>query len=94
MGCVEKLNYEVLIRHCSFREAAEYIRKNTPEYYEVPPGFRIFDVHIIGVPPILVGVEGEHIIFPYTKPCHGTFLLRVVGGEEIESLRKRGKRVR
>jgi hypothetical protein len=94
MGCVEKLNYEVLLRHCSFREAAEFIRRNTTEYYEVPPGFKIFDVHIIGVPPILVGIEGEDIIFPFTKPCHGTFLLRAAGGEEIESLRKRAKKVR
>ncbi len=94
MGCVEKMNYEVLLRHCSFREAAEYIRQHTPECYEVPPGFKIFDVHIIGVPPILVGIEGEDIIFPFTKPCHGTFLLRVRGGEEIENLRTRGKKVR
>ena len=94
MGCVEKLNYEILLRHCSFREAAEYIRRNFPERYEVPPGFSIFDVHIIGVPPILVGIDGADIVFPFTKPCHGTFLLRVAGGEEIERLRARGKRVR
>jgi hypothetical protein len=94
MGCVEKLNYEVILRYCSFREAAEYIRQNTTEYYEVPPGFKIFDVHIIGVPPILVGIEGTDIIFPFTKPCHGTFLLKVRGDGEIESLRARGKRVR
>jgi hypothetical protein len=94
VGCVEKMNYEVLLRHCSFREAAEYIRRTVPEYYEVTPGFKLFDIHIIGVPPILVGIDGADIIFPFTKPCHGTFLLRVAGGDEIAGLRARGKRVR
>lgn len=94
MGCIEKLKYEVILRHCSFREAADYIRRNTPEHYEVPPGFKVFDVHIIGIPPILVGIDGEDIIFPFTKPCHGTFLLKVAGGDEIKGVRTRGKRVR
>ncbi|HPY60556.1 MAG TPA: DUF1894 domain-containing protein, partial [Methanospirillum sp.] len=39
-------------------------------------------------PPIRVAVDGESVIFPYTKPCHGTFLIRVRGAEdEIARLR-------
>ncbi len=94
MGCLEALKYEVLVRHCSFREAADYIRKHCSEYYEVLPGHRLFDIHIIGIPPVLIGIDGANLIFPYTKPCHGTFLLRMEGGEEIERLRKTGKRVK
>jgi len=30
------------------------------------------------------------VIFPYTKPCYGTFLLRIRAEEEVESLRKGG----
>jgi len=78
---------EIILSQSSFKEAREYIKKNVREYYEVEPGYKIFDVHIIGVPPLYVGVEGEDLIFPYTKPCHGTFVVKVPGGEEIARLR-------
>ena len=58
-----------------------------PYECEIPSG----DVHIIGVAPLYVGVEGEDLIFPYTKPCHGTFVVKVPGGEEIARLRERKK---
>ncbi|WP_342770527.1 DUF1894 domain-containing protein, partial [Methanoculleus sp. UBA340] len=88
-GCLEAMKPEVVLSQTSFREAREYIKKNVREYYEVEPGYKIFDVHIIGVAPLYVGVEGEHLIFPYTKPCHGTFVVKVPGGDEIARLRKR-----
>ncbi|HUW85601.1 MAG TPA: DUF1894 domain-containing protein, partial [Methanoregula sp.] len=40
-----------------------------------------------GIPPIAIGLEGDFIIFPYTKPCHGTFLLRVEDTVEAARLR-------
>jgi len=43
------------------------------------------------VPPLYVGVDGERLIFPYTKPCHGTFVVKVPGGAEIARLRARQK---
>jgi hypothetical protein len=87
MGCVEALNYEILIRDASFKECRDYIRNHFPESIDVEPGFKIFDVHTIGVPPIAVGLDGDFVIFPYTKPCHGTFLLRVQDAEESARLR-------
>ena len=54
---------------------------------EVEPRYKLFDVYLIGVPPILVGVEDDHVIFPYVKPCCGTFVLKMERGEEIERLR-------
>jgi len=89
MGCLEALKPEIILSQASFKEAREYIKKNVREYHEVEPGYKIFDVHIIGVAPLYVGVEGEHLIFPYTKPCHGTFVVKVPGGEEIARLRER-----
>ncbi|QSZ66581.1 DUF1894 domain-containing protein [Methanofollis aquaemaris] len=89
MGCVEALNYEVLLRHCSFKEYRAFIKKHYRETYEVQPGYKIFDLALIGVPPIPIGVDGDSVIFPYTKPCHGTFVLKVEGKEEIEKLRSR-----
>lgn len=94
MGCVEALNYEILIRNVSFKESREYIRSHFPESIDVEPGFKIFDVHTIGVPPIAIGLDGDFVIFPYTKPCHGTFLLRVQDAEEAARLRALKKKDR
>ncbi len=82
MGCVEARQCEVLLSGVTFRECREFIRGRCREYYQVEPGYHIFDVHIIGVPPIFIGVEGADLIFPYTKPCHGTFVLLARGAEE------------
>jgi len=89
MGCIESLPYEVILRGGSFKECRDYIRKHFRETVEVQPGFKIFDTHIIGVPPISVALDGDFVIFPFTKPCHGTFLLRVEDKAEADRLRKR-----
>jgi hypothetical protein len=91
MGCLEALKPEIILSQASFKDAREYIKKNVREYYEVEPGYKIHDVHIIGVAPLYVGIEGEDLIFPYTKPCHGTFVVKVAGHEEIARLRARKK---
>jgi hypothetical protein len=43
------------------------------------------------VPPIPIGVDGDSVIFPYTKPCHGTFVLKVEGKDEVLRLRSQKK---
>lgn len=89
MGCIEELPYEVVLRGGSFKECRDYVRKHFRESLEVQPGFKIFDTHIIGIPPISIGLDGDFVIFPFTKPCHGTFLLRVEDRAEADRLRKR-----
>jgi hypothetical protein len=89
MGCIESLPYEVILRGGSFKECRDYVRKHFRESLEVQPGFKIFDTHIIGIPPISIGLDGDFVIFPFTKPCHGTFLLRVEDRAEADRLRKR-----
>ena len=89
MGCIDALKPEIILSRTTFKEAREYIRKNIRESHEVEPGYRVFDVHIIGVPPLYIGIEGEDLIFPYTKPCHGTFVVKIPGGAEVARLRAR-----
>ena len=84
------MKYEVLLKNTTFKECREYVENNFKEVYQVKPGYKMFDVYLIGVPPISIGVAGDDVIFPYTKPCYGTFLLRICGEAEIESLRKEG----
>lgn len=92
MSCIDKIAYEILLTGASFREGADYIKEHFAEWYEVEPGYRLFDAHLVGVPPVILAVEGEDVIFPYVKPCRGTFLLRARGPEEIARLRAQKKK--
>ncbi|KUG15649.1 hypothetical protein ASZ90_014694 [hydrocarbon metagenome] len=87
MGCVEDLGYEVIASGVSFKESRAYIEEHCPEVYYVNPGFRIFEKAIIGVPPIAIGIENSFVILPYTKPCYGTFILRVDSASEADMIR-------
>jgi len=87
MGCVESMNYEIVLRDVTFKESREFIKKQFKEYLDVQPGFKVFDTHVIGLPPIAIALDGDFVIFPFTKPCHGTFLLRVEDKNEAARLR-------
>ena len=92
MSCIEQMKYKLLLERTSFREAREYIEKNSDEVYYVDPGYKIFkDYYIIGVPPVAMGVKGKELIFTYVKPCHGTFVMALESEEEINRLREREK---
>lgn len=87
MGCIELMDYKILLSGISFKEGREFIKGNFKEVYAVEPGYKLFDAYLIGVSPIFVGVEDGSVIFPYVKPCHGTFVLKIEGEEEIDKLR-------
>ena len=88
MGCIELMKPEILLSDTSFKEGREFIRRNFREVYEVEPGYKLFDVYLIGVSPIFVAAEDDYVIFTYVKPCRGTFVLKMEGKEEIELLRR------
>jgi len=87
MGCVESMNYEIVMRDATFKESRDYIKAHFKESVDVQPGFKVFDIHVIGLPPIAIGLDGDAVVFPFTKPCHGTFLLRIEDKEEAARLR-------
>jgi hypothetical protein len=88
MSCVEQMKYKLYLERISFKEAREFIEKNSEEVYYVEPGYKIFkDYYIIGVPPIAMGVKGRELLFTYVKPCHGTFVMAIESEEEIQRLR-------
>ena len=95
MSCIEQMKYTIHLQKTSFKEAREYIEKNSDEVYYVSPGYKIFkDYYIIGIPPIAMGVKGNALVFPYTKPCHGSFVLSIDNEDsikEINRLRETGK---
>lgn len=93
MGCIDEMNYKILLPNSSFKECADFIKKNCTEIYYVEAGFRIFDNYLIGVPPIPLGIENDDIILPYVKPCHGCFVLKIPGKEEILRLRQKNSNI-
>ena len=95
MSCIEQKKYKILLEKTTFKESREYIEKNSDEIHYVPPGFKIFnDYYVIGIPPIALGAKGNALLFTYTKPCHGTFVLTIDDEEskkEINRLRETEK---
>jgi len=87
MGCIDEMDYEILLPSTSIKECAGYIKRNFKEIYYVRQGYRIFDTYLIGINPIPVAVEGDYVIMPYVKPCYGSFVLRIKSREEVEKLR-------
>jgi hypothetical protein len=95
MSCIEQRKYTILLEKITFKEAREYIEKNSDEVYYVPPGYKIFkDYYVIGIPPIALGAKGNALLFTYTKPCYGTFVLTIDDEDskkEIDRLRETDK---
>jgi hypothetical protein len=91
MSCIEQKKYKILLEKTTFKDSREYIEKNSEEVYYVPPGYKIFNnFYVIGIPPIALGAKGNSLLFTYTKPCHGTFVLTIDDEEskkEIDRLR-------
>jgi hypothetical protein len=92
MSCIEQMKYQILLEKTTFKASREYIEKNSDEVYYIPVGYKIFkDYYVIGISPIALGARGNALIFTYTKPCYGTFVLTIDDEEskkEIEKLRE------
>ena len=89
MSCIEQMKYTILLERISFKEAREYIEKNSDEVYYVSPGYKIFkDYYIIGIPPVAVGSKGDALVFTYTKPCHGSFVLSIDNEDSIKEINR------
>ncbi len=92
MSCIEQMKYKLYLERTTFKDAREYIEKNSDEVYYVDPGYKIFkDYYIIGMPPVAMGVRGTEMLFTYVKPCHGTFVMGIDSEEEIAHLRENEK---
>ena len=86
MGCIEELTHEILAKGLTFKECREFIAKTCPTIYHIQPGTKLFGEGIIGNPPIVVGTDGKVVVFPYVKPCHGTFILKIEDPKEAARL--------
>ena len=92
MGCVEELPYEVVLSRASFAECRAYVEKHCPRYCHVDPGFTALREAHHRRPADRDRGRRRRRLFPYTKPCYGTFLLRIEDAAEAARLAPRLKR--
>ncbi len=79
MTCLNDYEYTVLLQHITYGEAEAFIREKYWETYYFEPGFRVLGLRLLGETAVPVAVEDgrdDTLVFPYTKPCMGTFVLR------------------
>ncbi|MGA9138761.1 MAG: DUF1894 domain-containing protein [Methanocella sp.] len=91
MPCLNDYDYEVLLQHITYAQAEDFIREKYWEVYYFEPGYRVLGLRLLGDTAVPVAVEAESddtLVFPYTKPCMGTFVLRFGGvADEVKRIR-------
>jgi hypothetical protein len=91
MPCLNEYDYEVLLQHITYEQAEEFIREKYWETYYFEPGFRVLDLRVLGDTAVPIAIDDktdDALIFPYTKPCMGTFVLRFPGvPDEVKRIR-------
>ena len=91
MPCLNEYDYEVLLQHVTYEQADQFIREKYWETYYFEPGFHVLDLRLLGDAAVPVAIDDQSddaLIFPYTKPCMGTFVLRFPGvPDEVKRIR-------
>jgi hypothetical protein len=91
MTCLNDYEYEVLLQHITYEQAERFIREKYWETYYFEPGFRVLGLRLLSSIAVPVAVENgtdDTLVFPYTKPCMGTFVLRFAGvPDEVKRVR-------
>lgn len=91
MPCLNDYDYEVLLQHITYEQAELFIRERYWETYYFEPGYRVLGLRVLGDTAVPVAIEDKSddaVIFPYTKPCMGTFVLRFPGvSDEVKRIR-------
>ncbi|MBN2734926.1 MAG: DUF1894 domain-containing protein [Methanomicrobiaceae archaeon] len=92
--CVNKLRPEIIEEDITQEDAVSYIKNNTSEVYEMPEGFTLKGITILGEPPLYVGLKlkKKEILFYFKKPCFGIYLLKIKGSDDdFANIREEGK---
>jgi len=85
-------NFEILLKNKTLKECESFIKNYTEDMYLLPGGYKVKGVTLLGTTSP-VGFLGDVIIFQYTKPCFGFFVLKLPDeAEEIRRLREQYKK--
>jgi hypothetical protein len=92
MVCLSEYNYEILLKNTTLKECEKFIMKNSENVYLVPGGYKVKELMLMGTASP-VGVSGSDIIFQFTKPCFGLFVIKLKNEtEEIKRLSNQYKK--
>lgn len=85
-------DFKILLKNTTLQKCESFIRDISEDMYLVPGGYKVKGITLLGtISP--VGFSGSDIIFQYTKPCFGFFVLKLEGeAEEIRRLREQYKK--
>ena len=95
MACLNDYDYDILLSHTTYKMAEQYILAKYWETYYVEPGYSVLGLRMLGNEYVPVAVEDNtnNLIFPYTKPCMGTFVVRIKNlPEEVDRIRNNFER--
>lgn len=95
MACLQDFDYDILLSHVTYKMSEQFILSKYWETYYVRPGYNVLGLRILGDEYVPIAVEDNtnNLIMPYTKPCMGTFVVRIKNvPEEVERVRNNHER--
>jgi hypothetical protein len=95
MACLNDYDYDILLSHETYPVSEKFILSKYWETYYVEPGYSVLGLRILGSDYVPIAVEDntDNLILPYTKPCMGTFVVRIKNvPAEVERIRKNFER--
>jgi hypothetical protein len=69
-------DFEILLKNKTLPECESFITDHSEDMYLVPGGCKVKGITLLGTTSP-VGFLGNDIIFQYTKPCFGFFVLKL-----------------
>lgn len=81
MVCLSEYEYEILLKNATLKECENFILEHSEEVYLVPGGYKVKELMLMGT-ATPVGFSGNDIIFKFTKPCFGFFVIKLK--DEVE----------
>lgn len=92
MACLREYRYEILLKNITLKECEDCIKRCSEEVYLVPGGYKVKGIILLGI-TAPVGFSGNDIVFQFTKPCFGFFVIKLKNEvEEIKKLRDQYKK--
>lgn len=92
MVCLREYKYEILLKNTTHKECEDFIKECSEDVYLVPGGYKVKGIMLLGT-NTPVGFSGNDIIFQFTKPCFGFFVIRLNNeAEEVKKLRNQYKK--
>lgn len=91
MACLNDYDYDILLSHQTYKVSEQFILSKYWETYYVEPGYTVLGLRILGDEYVPIAIEDntDNLIIPYTKPCMGTFVVRIKHvPEEVARIRK------